>query len=209
MTLNIEKTLLEFKADNDNVRLQTMFGHLGIFIDDVFIGYLHRENHFLFLRTCRLTEDLKEKQPLLETLSINHGKFKREQKAYRIPNEYIKTHSDLKEVIKNACLDRKKQGERQNDTGSRRIKSLPNMTIAIEKQLRSAGIVSASDLINQGSKDAFVKLAHNQQLRSQLILKLEGAVAGCHEAVIPKVRREDLLAFANNEIERRQFAIAS
>lgn len=33
------------------------------------------------------------------------------------------------------------------------------MTIAIEKQLRSAGIESARDLINQGSKDAFFKIS--------------------------------------------------
>lgn len=209
MHLNIEYTLLEFKTEGNKVRLQSMFGHRGIFIEDVFIGYLNRQENALYLRTCRLTETLLEKEPLLQALYINHGKFKREQKAFRIPSEYISTKSELKQVIDNACLDRKQQESDQVDTESQRIKSLPNMTLAIEKQLKLAGIDSANDLITQGSKDAFIKLLQNQELRSKLILKLEGAVAGCHEAVIPKPKRADLLAFANKEIERRQFAIAS
>ncbi|WP_340622040.1 TfoX/Sxy family DNA transformation protein [Xenorhabdus siamensis] len=82
-----------------------------------------------------------------------------------------------------------------------RLKDLPNLGIALERQLWKVGISKVEELRVLGAKAAYLKLQRNRKKMSvNVLLALAGAIEGCHVAVLPEKLRHDLLLW-HKELE--------
>ncbi|MDA0152132.1 TfoX/Sxy family protein [Vibrio sp. Makdt] len=203
MNANILTMALEIKASTGLVHLQSMFGFWGVFYSGTFIGYIDKKTNSLYLKTCRLTIRLDKSGYEMTPLTLKNGLESHVQSAYKIPSETVSTVKSLNETLHEAHEDRLKTELTQEASRCLRIKDLPNMTTKIERKLRDTGITTLNQLDEHGTEKAFTKLLESQTVNSKLILKIEGALTGKHEAVIPLERRLELLAFSQSEIRKQ------
>ena len=94
-------------------------------------------------------------------------------------------------------IDRRKN----NEAG--RLKDLPNLTLALERMLWEVGIENSDDLRLQGACVTYEKLcAVKKDLSINILMALEGAILGFHEAALPMASRELLTQWYNHQQEQ-------
>lgn len=79
-----------------------------------------------------------------------------------------------------------------------KLSALPNIGKVIEKQLNAIGIYTPEELINTGSKDAFlrIKLLDNTACL-HMLYALQGAIEGIRYTQLSQSTKEDLKQFFN------------
>lgn len=79
-----------------------------------------------------------------------------------------------------------------------KLSALPNIGKVIEKQLNAIGIYTPEELINAGSKDAFlrIKLIDNTACL-HMLYALQGAIEGIRYTQLSQSTKEDLKQFFN------------
>lgn len=76
----------------------------------------------------------------------------------------------------------------------KRLRDLPNLTFQLETQLRDAGVMDVQTLRILGAKACWLRLRKtNRHLGVKVLLALEGAIAGLHEAALPAQTRQELM----------------
>ncbi|WP_418384914.1 TfoX/Sxy family protein [Xenorhabdus hominickii] len=75
-----------------------------------------------------------------------------------------------------------------------RLKDLPNLGVALERQLWKVGVSKVEELRMLGAKATYLKLQqHRKKENVNLLLALAGAIEGCHVAVLPEQLRNELI----------------
>lgn len=70
--------------------------------------------------------------------------------------------------------------------GGMRLKDLPNITLSLERLLWQVGISTSAELRAQGACSTYLKLRSiKQNMGLKVLIALEGAILGYHEAVLP------------------------
>jgi len=77
--------------------------------------------------------------------------------------------------------------------GDARLKDLPNITLSLERLLWQVGISTSSELRAQGACTTYLKLCSvKQNIGLNVLMALEGAILGYHEAALPHDARISL-----------------
>ncbi|CAH1598895.1 putative DNA transformation protein TfoX2 [Vibrio jasicida] len=201
MSTNVEYLCLQLSHATNKIRIQSMFGLRGIFFSGIFLGYLdHKENN-IYLRECTLTKKLAKEFGELKTYVMTKRHFEANQKVYLVPKSYYEDTKSLEAMLRSAYLDRLEIETTNELNRELRIKDLPNMTLSIERMLKEVDINTPEELFEIGSQAAFARILKNKSVNSKLILKIEGAITGKHEAVIPSTRRSELINFSRFALE--------
>lgn len=86
-----------------------------------------------------------------------------------------------------------------------RLKDLPNLGYQLEQLLWKVGICDIETLHRYGAKRSYLKL---KQLKSALgchvLLALQGAIIGYHQAALPKSIRDELISWHQKQLSRKQ-----
>ncbi|MFF6009296.1 MULTISPECIES: TfoX/Sxy family DNA transformation protein [unclassified Rahnella] len=92
---------------------------------------------------------------------------------------------------------------KKNEAG--RLKDLPNLTLALEKLLWEVGIENSGDLKSLGSCLTYKKLCTvKKDLGINILMALEGAILGFHEAALPMSSRESLIQWYRHQQEQSE-----
>lgn len=84
-----------------------------------------------------------------------------------------------------------------------RLRDLPNLTFQLETQLQDAGIMDVHTLRILGAQACWLRLRKgNRYLGVKILLVLEGAIVGLHEAALPPQRRQELKEWCDSVIRR-------
>ncbi|RQW63351.1 TfoX/Sxy family DNA transformation protein [Vibrio viridaestus] len=89
---------------------------------------------------------------------------------------------------------------------SRRLRELANMNISLERMLKKSGIYSVKELYSLGAERAFTKVKakyYGQATDVKCLLKIYGAIHGCHWQLIQQPKIEQLLKNVD-ELERAE-----
>ncbi len=203
MTINVELLLRQLQDTLEDLKIQSMFGLRGIFYADMFLGYLDHKTNELYLRECSLISRLRNTQGEPRTLSLHKKHFDTVQNFYLVPSVFCDSVEAIGETIKQSYRDRLDIEAEAEANRKPRISKLPNMTVAIERLLIKAGITTPEQLAETGPMAAYSSILKVQSVNSKLILKIEGAITGQHEAVIPSNRRAELISYTRNANQQR------
>lgn len=179
----------EFKRKNH-------FGGYCLLVDDAIVGLL-LDGHF-YLRGCLLARSHFEASGLDRLVYSKKG-VPLEMRYYQLPAQIWEDEKTLLHYIElayHSAIDELQQKQ----VITRRIKDLPNMNMSVERALGKIGILHADDLRMMGAKACFVKLKqHGRHKPSiKLLIGLAAAIEGCHSAVLPKVIKQELIAWYNS-----------
>lgn len=92
--------------------------------------------------------------------------------------------------------------DKDRRSARKRLRALPNLTFQLEAQLHEAGVLDAHTLRMLGAKVCWLRLRKsNKHLSAKVLLALEGAIVGLHEAALPAPRRRELMEWFNGVIK--------
>ncbi|CAM3941156.1 MULTISPECIES: TfoX/Sxy family DNA transformation protein [Rahnella] len=185
-----------------NIRSRTQFGGFSLSADRVMFALV--SDGELYLRADKETE-------------VHFRRKKMERLIYRkrgmdVQLRYFKVSpaqwSDPEALCKLGRLalqgmQRDIAVRKNNEAG--RLKDLPNLTLALERMLWQAGIENSGDLRLHGACQTYLKLCaiKKKNLGINLLMALEGAILGFHEAALPMASRESLTHWFNHQQEQQ------
>lgn len=195
MASQIPEYILRLLSSLGPITHRTMFGGRGLFCKGVFFAYYINETLYLRAgRDCgaqfKLMGCQSYKAPNKNGLSTT--------RLYPVPQYWLWEPSTLffEEVHKSVS-----EATRNQSTAYRllekpqRVKELANMTLAKERMLKNAGILSVSELITSGSAMSFVLLSrHYSNLTPRILYELEGAITSKHWSIVGLQRRKELIS---------------
>ncbi|BET96407.1 TfoX/Sxy family DNA transformation protein [Xenorhabdus taiwanensis] len=174
------------------LKKKSQFGGIGLLIDDVLFAissdgelYLRGNSHAEVLFKARGMEKfIYSKRGIPVTLRyyrVNESLWQDQKQLFEYVN--LAYQYTIKEII-----DRQKM--------PLRLKDLPNLGIALERQLWKVGISKVEELRILGAKATYLKLQqHRKKTNVSLLLALAGAIEGCHVAVLPEKLRDELISW--------------
>ncbi len=176
-----------------HIKSRSMFGGFGLFADDTMFALVVRDK--LHIRADKLSVENFEKQGFQPYVYKKRG-FPVVTKYYAVSDELWKTPDSIITLAKHALQCAKQEKQKQATAKPTRLKDLPNLRLATERMLKKAGIETVEQLQQKGSVNAYqaIKSTHNNEVSVELLWALEGAINGTHWSVIPKDRRQELLA---------------
>ncbi|MDC9597377.1 TfoX/Sxy family DNA transformation protein [Xenorhabdus anantnagensis] len=174
------------------LKKKSQFGGIGLLIDGILFAissdgelYLRGNSHAEVLFKARGMEKfIYSKRGIPVTLRyyrVNESLWQDQKQLFEYVN--LAYQYTMKEII-----DRQKM--------PLRLKDLPNLGIALERQLWKVGISKVEELRMLGAKATYLKLQqHRKKTNVSLLLALAGAIEGCHVAVLPEKIRNELISW--------------
>lgn len=183
----------ECLAPLGKIRYRAHFGGYSLSIDNTVFAMIAEGE--LYLRACEESAQyrVKRSSPLLtfhkrgRTVSLN----------YYFVDEHL--WRDLPTLLRlsSQSLAAARQEKTVRDT-PHRLKDLPNINFQLEMMLFDAGIPDEHMLRLLGAKACWLRLrALNKHMGIKILLGLEGAIIGLHEAALPALRRQELIDWYN------------
>ncbi|MBE8597036.1 TfoX/Sxy family DNA transformation protein [Xenorhabdus sp. BG5] len=174
------------------LKKKSQFGGIGLLIDDVLFAissdgelYLRGNSHAEVLFKARGMEKfIYSKRGIPVTLRyyrVNESLWQDQKQLFEYVN--LAYQYTIKEMINRQKIPI-------------RLKDLPNLGIALERQLWKVGISKVEELRILGAKATYLKLQqHRKKTNVSLLLTLAGAIEGCHVAVLPEKLRDELISW--------------
>lgn len=174
------------------LKKKSQFGGIGLLIDGVLFA-ISSEGE-LYLRGSSRAEVLFQTRGLEKFIYSKRG-IPVTLRYYRVNESLWQDQKQLVEYMQLAyqytmeeIVDRQKM--------PLRLKDLPNLGIALERQLWKVGISKVEELRMLGAKATYLKLQqHRKKTNVSLLLALAGAIEGCHVAVLPEQLRDELICW--------------
>ncbi|MDF7670378.1 TfoX/Sxy family protein [Orbaceae bacterium ESL0721] len=184
------KLMDEFSTEFKEVSIKTFFGGYTIYSEKTIFGWIN-ESHF-YLRGHASYRELfiaKEMQPL----SLPTGATIKLLDYYQVNSQLLddrpKLYSVINMVIACACED-KKDKNRENEL---RIKTLPNITLSLERLLFCVGINNITTFETVGYLESFVRLKrYKKGISDNLLFALFGAFHRRHVATLSKETKQEI-----------------
>ncbi|MCT8685705.1 TfoX/Sxy family DNA transformation protein [Glaesserella parasuis] len=177
---------------------KTYFSYYGIMKDGALFALYKNSKFYLHISGNCLHEVLTN--PNISQLSdskygINSKSF------YLIPTEILYDLKPISHWITNGIQEIINTKHTQYIKKKRCIRTLPNMTIQLERTLKKLGINSIDELIDRGEVDIFVNLLKMGIDADQAILfRLYGAINRQYIYTISDKTKQDLLNDANHAL---------
>jgi len=189
---------LSLFAPLGNMRSRTQFGGFSLSADRVMFALVSEGELYLRANNENETHFRRKKMERLtyrkRGMSVQLRYFKVSQEQWNDPQMLLKLGTLSLKGMQYDIEERK-----NNET--RRLKDLPNLTLALEKMLWQVGIENSRDLRMQGACKTYLKLCaiKKKNLGINLLMALEGAILGFHEAALPTASRESLTLWFNRQ----------
>ncbi|MBI6548461.1 TfoX/Sxy family DNA transformation protein [Xenorhabdus lircayensis] len=172
------------------LKKKSQFGGIGLLIDGVLFAI--SSDGELYLRGSSNAEVLFKSRGMEKFIYSKRG-IPVTLRYYRVNESIWRDQKQLFEYMQLAyqytmeeIIDRQKL--------PLRLKDLPNLGIALERQLWKVGISKVEELRMLGAKATYLKLQqHRKKTNVSLLLALAGAIEGCHVAVLPEQLRDELI----------------
>ncbi|VEB99049.1 Regulator of competence-specific genes [Cedecea lapagei] len=166
-----------------------LFGGYSLTVDGIVFAMVAEGE--LYLRACEQCADYfaqKSAQPLRYNkrgLPVALNYYRVDEELWQDPDKLIQLSS--------LALRSARREKNQSMGRSRRLKDLPNLSLNIEVMLRDVGIGDPQTLQLFGARRSWLKLRNTRRsVGIKVLLALEGAIHGVHEAVLPADVRNEL-----------------
>lgn len=191
---------MELFASLGNIRARSQFGGYSLSANRVMFALV--SDGELYLRASHETEEYFCEQGMERLIYRKRGmavllRYFKVSKAQWEKPRVLRRMAMLSLRGMQRDIDRRKN----NEAG--RLKDLPNLTLALERMLWEVGIENSDDLRLQGACVTYEKLcAVKKDLSINILMALEGAILGFHEAALPIASRELLTQWYNHQQEQ-------
>lgn len=183
----------EYLSPLGDIRSRTLFGGYSLSVDNIVFAMI--SDGELYLRVCEESAQytVQRQSPLLRY---------RKRGRYVLLNYYfVDEHlwRDIPLLVRLSSYSlNAARAERKRRRTTSRLKDLPNLTFQLETLLCEAGIRDAKMLRLLGAKVCWLRIKMmNKHLGIKVLLALEGAIFGLHEAALPALRRQELIDWYN------------
>lgn len=178
-------------------KAKTYFSYYGIMKDKAMFAlykddkfYLHIPNHCLEENIAKNLSLLLDSQP-----GINLKSF------YLIPPDLLNDLQQVSHWVVESVKDILHTKQNQYMEKKKCIRTLPNMTIQLERTLKKLGVYSIDDLVDRGEIDIFVNLLKiGVDADQSLLFRLHGAINRQYIYTISDKTKQNLLNDADNAL---------
>ncbi|MGK9172742.1 TfoX/Sxy family DNA transformation protein [Yokenella regensburgei] len=183
----------EYLATLGDIRSRALFGGYSLSVDDVVFAMV--ANGELYLRMCEESASytVKRQSPLLT--------YKKRGRQVSLNYYFVDEHlwHDRAMLVRLSSYSlNAARSEAQQKRAVLRLKDLPNLTFQLETLLCEAGVRDPTMLRMLGAKACWLRMKkRNKNLGVKVLLALEGAIFGMHEAALPACRRKELIDWFN------------
>lgn len=178
-------------------KAKTYFSYYGIMKDKVMFALYKDDQFYLHIPNHCLEENIAKNLSLLidSQTGINLKSF------YLIPSNMLNDIQQFSYWVTESVKDILNTKQNQYIEKKKCIRTLPNMTIQIERTLKKLGIYSTDDLIDRGEIDIFVNLLKMGIDADQaLLFRLYGAINRQYIYTISDKTKQNLLYDADNAL---------
>nr|WP_318382122.1 TfoX/Sxy family DNA transformation protein [uncultured Enterobacter sp.] len=188
----------EYLSELGKINYRALFGGYSLSVDDTVFAMVAEGD--LYLRACEqsATYCLRHPAPMLTLIKRGRPVL---LNYYRV-DENLWHDKDTLVTLSSWSLSAARS-EKMQRLRSSRLKDLPNLSFQLELLLLEAGINDFTTLRTLGAKACWVRLrGANTHLGVKVLLALEGAIEGMHEAALPAEIRQELREWYN-EFEKQ------
>lgn len=192
---------LELFAPLGNIRSRTQFGGFSLSADRAMFGLV--SDGELFLRATDDTEGHFCRKKMERLIYRKRG-MDVHLRYFKVSHEQWSDPHVLLRLARVSLKGMRREIEAKKNSEASRLKDLPNLSLALERMLWQVGIENSGDLRMQGACEAYLKLCaiKKKNLGINLLMALEGAILGFHEAALPMASREFLTQWFNHQQEK-------
>ncbi|WP_437889406.1 TfoX/Sxy family DNA transformation protein [Phytobacter sp. V91] len=183
----------EYLAPLGEIQSRALFGGYSLSVDNIVFAMISKGE--LYLRMCEESAQytVKRQPPLLM--------YRKRGRDVLLNYYFVDEHlwRDIPMLVRlSFCSLDAARSEIQQRKAISRLKDLPNLTFQLETLLCEAGVSDAKMLRLLGAKVCWLRIKKmNKHLGIKVLLALEGAIFGLHEAALPAFRRQELIDWYN------------
>ena len=189
----------EYLTSLGTIRHRAHFGGYSLSVDQTVFAMVAQGE--LYLRACEESAHyaITQNAPLLRF----NKRGRKVSLNYYFVSERLWHDRALLLQLSGLSLEAARREKEQR--GARmRLRDLPNLSFQLEAQLQEAGVLDVPTLRMLGAKACWLRLRkQNKLLSGKVLLALEGAIVGLHEAALPAPRRRELIDWINGVLKKR------
>lgn len=191
---------MELFASLGNIRARSQFGGYSLSANRVMFALV--SDGELYLRASHETEEYFCEQGMERLIYRKRGMAVL-LRYFKVSKAQWEKPRALRQMAMLSLRGMQRDIDRRKNNEAGRLKDLPNLTLALERMLWEVGIENSDDLRLQGACVTYEKLcAVKKDLSINILMALEGAILGFHEAALPMASRELLTQWYNHQQEQ-------
>jgi DNA transformation protein len=191
---------MELFASLGNIRARSQFGGYSLSANRVMFALI--SDGELYLRASHETEQYFCEQGMERLIYRKRGMAVL-LRYFKVSKAQWEKPRALRQMAMLSLRGMQRDIDRRKNNEAGRLKDLPNLTLALERMLWEVGIENSDDLRLQGACVTYEKLcAVKKDLSINILMALEGAILGFHEAALPMASRELLTQWYNHQQEQ-------
>jgi len=191
---------MELFASLGNIRARSQFGGYSLSANRVMFALV--SDGELYLRASHETEQYFCEQGMERLIYRKRGMAVL-LRYFKVSKAQWEKPRALRHMAMLSLRGMQRDIDRRKNNEAGRLKDLPNLTLALERMLWEVGIENSDDLRLQGACVTYEKLcAVKKDLSINILMALEGAILGFHEAALPMASRELLTQWYNHQQEQ-------
>jgi len=191
---------MELFASLGNIRARSQFGGYSLSANRVMFALV--SDGELYLRASHETEEYFCEQGMVRLIYRKRGMAVL-LRYFKVSKAQWEKPRALRRMAMLSLRGMQRDIDRRKNNEAGRLKDLPNLTLALERMLWEVGIENSDDLRLQGACVTYEKrCAVKKDLSINILMALEGAILGFHEAALPMASRELLTQWYNHQQER-------
>lgn len=191
---------MELFASLGNIRARSQFGGYSLSANRVMFALV--SDGKLYLRASHETEEYFCEQGMERLIYRKRGMAVL-LRYFKVSKAQWEKPRALRRMAMLSLRGMQRDIDRRKNNEAGRLKDLPNLTLALERMLWEVGIENSDDLRLQGACVTYEKLcAVKKDLSINILMALEGAILGFHEAALPMASRELLTQWYNHQQEQ-------
>ncbi|MFS7221892.1 TfoX/Sxy family DNA transformation protein [Rahnella inusitata] len=191
---------MELFASLGNIRARSQFGGYSLSANRVMFALV--SDGELYLRASQETEQYFCEQGMERLIYRKRGMAVL-LRYFKVSKAQWEKPRALRRMAMLSLRGMQRDIDRRKNNEAGRLKDLPNLTLALERMLWEVGIENSDDLRLQGACVTYEKLcAVKKDLSINILMALEGAILGFHEAALPMASRELLTQWYNHQQEQ-------
>lgn len=191
------QVISRFNSVFNHLTYRPIFGGYGISEHGVMFALVYHEKLYLKASGELLQEFTQLKMPQLIVTYANKRKI---LQYYGVTPEQWADDVILLTLFKRALSMIVDEQKKEHQEKSMRLREYPNISMSLERLLNKIGIMDIETLKFIGAVDAFQRLKANcDKISINVMYQLDGAIHGCHVAVLDENRKLALF----NEFNKR------
>ena len=191
---------MELFASLGNIRARSQFGGYSLSANRVMFALV--SDGELYLRASHETEEYFCEQGMERLIYRKRGMAVL-LRYFKVSKAQWEKPRALRRMAMLSLRGMQRDIDRRKNNEAGRLKDLPNLTLALERMLWEVGIENSDDLRLQGACVTYEELcAVKKDLSINILMALEGAILGFHEAALPMASRELLTQWYNHQQEQ-------